>query len=165
MNTIVIYIFYPYCIKTLVLVFWCSQAGFTLLVNLIQHLKLQAHLFSLQWPACYLQVVVPATFSMLLSICRALLRCVLCATILVTVAVWSQCIHFVSSARWHQSLWPLLNCLACFFVPFLPPLCIPNQGCHIWVSSKFPDISLTIPWQNDIFPGQFILFSEEKEHF
>ena len=37
-----------------------------------------------------------------------------------------------------------------------------RQGCHIWVGSKFPDISLTIPWHIAIFPWQFILFLEIK---
>ena len=37
-----------------------------------------------------------------------------------------------------------------------------NQGCHIWVGSKFPDISLTIPWHIAIFPWQFILFFQVK---
>ena len=36
------------------------------------------------------------------------------------------------------------------------------QGCHIWVGSKFPDISLTIPWHIAIFPWQFILFFQVK---
>ena len=36
------------------------------------------------------------------------------------------------------------------------------QGCHIWVGSKFPDISLTIPWHIIIFPWQFILFFQVK---
>ena len=31
---------------------------------------------------------------------------------------------------------------------------------HFWVGSKFPDISLTIPWHTAIFPWQFILFLE-----
>ena len=37
-----------------------------------------------------------------------------------------------------------------------------NQGCHIWVGSKFSDISLTIPWHIAIFPWQFILFFQVK---
>ena len=37
-----------------------------------------------------------------------------------------------------------------------------TQGCHIWVGSKFPDISLTIPWHITIFPWQFILFFQVR---
>ena len=33
-----------------------------------------------------------------------------------------------------------------------------NQGCYIWVHSKFSDISTTFPWWNIIFPWQFPLF-------
>ena len=43
---------------------------------------------------------------------------------------------------------------------------IPNrsrQGCHIWIGSKFPDISLTIPWHLTIFPWQFIKFFQVKK--
>ena len=41
-------------------------------------------------------------------------------------------------------------------------ICYIVQGCHIWVGSKFPDISLTIPWHIAIFPWQFILFFQVK---
>ena len=36
--------------------------------------------------------------------------------------------------------------------PRSPIVCLLMQGCHIWVSSKFPDI----PWHITIFPWQFI---------
>ena len=33
-----------------------------------------------------------------------------------------------------------------------------TESCHIWVCSKFPDISMTFPWQNNSFPWKFLLF-------
>ena len=41
-------------------------------------------------------------------------------------------------------------------------LSIQDQGCHIWLGSKFPDISLTIPWHVTIYPWQFILFIQVR---
>ena len=46
--------------------------------------------------------------------------------------------------------------------PALTPIIYNNQGCHIWVGPKFPDISLTIPWHITFFPWQFTLFFQVK---
>ena len=58
------------------------------MVNLVQHLGLQTHLLLLQWPVQYLEVVLLATFSLLLSICRALMGRGPCTTILALVTDW-----------------------------------------------------------------------------
>ena len=70
-------------------------------------------------------------------------------------------IHKKTKHKTSQQSLSISSEISNMYVPQFHEL-FPTQDCHIWVGSKFPDISLTIPWHIAIFPWQFILFFQVK---
>ena len=63
-------------------------------------------------------------------------------------------VNFLRRRPWRRLELPMMT-----YHTTLPNTLTPTQpGCHIWVNSKFPDISMVFPWQNNSFSWQFLLF-------